>query len=158
MGGHGLGTNLDWLIFLWELALTDLPIYTHFLWYLHMSRNYKDTYSHLYCINKINPIWIYVPRFEFTFQVTLVPSKSWQPNKCVSLINKSPVLWQWVFWAPLCITLKIKIWVVACLKFIIFFPSIKKKYFILCNFLVRTLQCWKKKKKKFAHKKLKKPP
>ena len=37
--------------------------------------------------------------------------------------------------APLCITLTIKIWVVAYLKFIIYFASIKKKIFnfILCN-------------------------
>ena len=58
---------------------------------------------------------------------------------------------QWVYRAPLCITLRIKIWVVAYLKFIIFFPSIKKKKFdfILCNFLVRTLQCFQKKFKIF---------
>ena len=43
---------------------------------------------------------------------------------------------QWLYRAPLCITLKIKIWVVAYLKSIIFFPS----------------------KNFFAHKKLKKPP
>ena len=53
---------------------------------------------------------------------------------------------QWVYIAPLCITLRIKIWVVAYLKFIIIFPSMKKKKikYILCNFLVRTLQCFHK--------------
>ena len=37
---------------------------------------------------------------------------------------------QWLYRVPRCITLKIKIWVVAYLKFIIFFPSIKKKKFL----------------------------
>ena len=50
---------------------------------------------------------------------------------------------------------------VANLKITFFFPSIKKIlfYFILCNFLVRTLQCKKKLKNKiFAHENMKKPP
>ena len=32
----------------------------------------------------------------------------------------SQCYWQWVYWAPLCITLKIKIWVVGYLRFIFF--------------------------------------
>ena len=35
---------------------------------------------------------------------------------------------QWLYRAPLWITLKIKIWVVVDLEFMIFFPSIKKLY------------------------------
>ena len=54
---------------------------------------------------------------------------------------------QWVYTAPFCITLRIKTWVVAYLKFItIFLRIFKKKFnFILCNFSVRLLKCfWKK--------------
>ena len=48
---------------------------------------------------------------------------------------------QWVYKAPLCITLRIKTWGVEYLKFIIFFfKNLKKKInFILCNFLVRAI-------------------
>jgi hypothetical protein len=45
--------------------------------------------------------------------------------KCVTSVAQC--YRQWLYRAPLCITLKIKIWVVTYLKFIIFFPSIKKK-------------------------------
>ena len=53
---------------------------------------------------------------------------------------------QWVYKAPLCITLRIKTWVVAYLKFIIIFFRIFKNFlnFILGNFLVRTLQSFQK--------------
>ena len=65
---------------------------------------------------------------------------------------------QWVYKAPLCITLRIKSWVVAYLKFIFIFLRKKKKInFILCNFLVRTLQ-YLKEEFEFVFKKLKKPP
>ena len=48
-------------------------------------------------------------------------------------------------------------WVVAYLKFI-FFSKYQIFYFINCNFLVRTLQCFLKKILIFDHQKLKKPP
>ena len=66
------------------------------------------------------------------------------------LLVQKRILWpqcyrQWVSKAPLCITLRIKTWVEAYLKFIIIFLRIKKENnFILCNFLVRTLQSFQK--------------
>ena len=88
---------------------------------------------------------LYLHLFPFIFQLLAVETSvtwfflSWERKN-------SQCYRQWVYRAPLCITLKIKIWVVAYLKFIIFFPSIKKKFnFILCNFLARTLQCFFKK-------------
>ena len=67
-------------------------------------------------------------------------------------MDDPPVQWyiQWVYWAPLCITISIsdqKIMSGCLFKIHNYFFSefFKKKiYFILCKFLVQMLQCEKK--------------
>ena len=68
---------------------------------------------------------------------------------------------QWVNKAPLCITLRIKTWVVAYLKFIIIFLRIfffKFKLYFVQLFIADATIFSKKNIYIFAHKKSKKPP
>ena len=60
----------------------------------------------------------------------LQSSKKEQIEKRLILLLYPQCYSQWVNRAPLCIILKIKIWVVAYLKFIIFFPSFKKTFLV----------------------------
>ena len=74
-----------------------------------------DTYSCLHCGSLVQNVWIEKNRTIFVSK-----SKNQQTRSTYSGV-KAQCYRQWVYKAPACITLRIKTWVVAYLKFIIIF-------------------------------------
>ena len=116
-----LGNSLG---FLWEFIGNSV-------WYSLGIVNDCQLVSYIF---KVKWLFTFLKSTDFLHAESQLTTKSYLNMEGIDLFVKiffSRFLGKWVYWAPLCTTLKIKIWVVAYLKFIKKIPSIIKKFVYL---------------------------